>query len=326
MRVKKLGTKINCPSELSLNWLQNFSVVDFNAKELGEGKEEISLFIDMSNVTFCTPGGLCGLHEIIRSHQGEVCIRRPKKINTHQYLQRIGFFDNLQIFSDKDFFSHPTSGRFKEMVTISKDIQPRSSVVDNLCKEIACVVAPEDRDFQEFILFCMGEMINNVIQHSHSIGVTCAQFYKSTNEVEVAIADHGRGIKAGLKDNPQFYALDSDLEALEISTRPDTSGAFDSASEPYRIEVNSGNGLYYLKKIVKKSYGHLNIFSHLAHYCLDGNQTPTIQQSSFFPGTLVVFRLNRDYTSTLQDVLREIREENSNAQQEIDYSPDIQFE
>lgn len=327
MRIKKLAKKITCPSALTLDWLQNVSADDFDAKELGQGKEDVSLYIDMNDVKFCTPSGLCGLHEIIRSYEGAVgCLRRPESPTSYQYLQRMGFFDNLQIFGNKDFISHPASGRFKEMTIISKDIHPRSTAVDNLCKEIACVVSPEDHDFQDFILFCMGEMINNVIQHSHSIGITCAQFYKSSNEVEVAIADHGRGIKSGLKDNPEFYSLECDLEALEISTRPDTSGTFDSASEPYRIEVNSGNGLYYLKKIVEKSYGHLHIFSYSAHYYQDGNQQPIIQRGSFFPGTLVVFRLNRDYTSTLQDVLSEIRKENLTARQITDDLPDIQFE
>jgi hypothetical protein len=321
-----VAKKINCPSNLNLTWLQNLSVVDFNVQELGEGKEDISLFVDMSKVTFCTPAGLCGLHEIIRSHQGVIMVRRPEKSDTYQYLQRIGFCDNLQIFKDKDFVSHSASGRFKEMTLIAKDIQPRSSAVDNLCREIACVIAPDDRDFQDFLLFCIGEMINNVIQHSHSTGITCAQFYPSTDEVEVAIADHGRGIKAGLQDNPQFYSLESDLDALEIATRPDTSGTFDSESEPYAIKINSGNGLYYLKKIIEKSHGYLHIFSHSAHYYQDGNQPLTIKSSCCFAGTLVVFRLNRAYTSTLQDVLREIREETLTAQQTISDLSDIQFE
>jgi hypothetical protein len=323
-----VAKKINCPRNLNLTWLQNVSVVDFNAQELGEGKEDISLFVDMSKVTFCTPAGLCGLHEMIRSHphQGSIMVRRPEKSDTYQYLQRIGFYDNLQIFKDKNFVSHSASGRFKEMTLIAKDIQPRSSVVDNLCKEIACVVAPNDRDFQDFLLFCIGEMINNVIQHSHSTGITCAQFYQKDNEVEVAIADHGRGIKAGLKDNPQFYSLESDLDALEIATQPDTSGTFDSSSEPYAIKMNSGNGLYYLKKIIEKSHGHLDIFSHSAHYYQNGNQPITIKLSRCFAGTLVVFRLNRDYTSTLQEILREIREETSTAQQTTSDLSDIQFE
>lgn len=321
-----MAWKINCPEEVDINWLQNLFLEEFNPEVLGEGREDVSLFIDMQNVKFCTPAGLCGLHEFIKSHDGRTSVRRPEKNNAHRYLQRIGFFDNLKIFSDKDFASHPASGRFKEMMIISRDIQPRSSVVDDLCRDIACVVAPDDRDFQEFVLFCMAEMVNNVIQHSHSIGVTCAQYYRGTREVEVAIADHGRGIQSGLKDNPEFSSLDSDLDALEISTRPDTSGTFDSSSDPYSNKVNSGNGLFYLKKIVEKCHGHLNIFSHSGHYYQDGNEAPRIQQNSFFPGTLVVFRLNRDYTSTLGDVIREIREESLSAQQITEDLPDIQFE
>ena len=321
-----MAKKINCPSNLNLTWLQYVSVVDFDAQELGEGKEDISLFVDMSKVTFCTPAGLCGLHEMIKSYQGAIMVRRPEKSETYQYLQRIGFYDNLQIFKDKNFVSHSASGRFKEMTLIAKDIQPRSSAVDNLCREIACVVAPDDRNFQDFLLFCIGEMINNVTQHSHSTGITYAQFYPKTNEVEVAVADHGRGIKAGLKDNPQFYSLESDLDALEIATRPDTSGTFDSSSEPYAIKMNSGNGLYYLKKIIEKSYGHLDIFSHSAHYYQNGNQQPIIKLGCLFTGTLVVFRLNRAYTSTLQEILREIQEETSIAQQTTSDLSDIQFE
>ena len=157
-----MAKKINCPSNLNLTWLQYVSVVDFDAQELGEGKEDISLFVDMSKVTFCTPAGLCGLHEMIKSYQGAIMVRRPEKSETYQYLQRIGFYDNLQIFKDKNFVCHSASGRFKEMTLIAKDIQPRSSVVNNLCKEFACVVAPDDRDFQDFLLFCIGEMINFV--------------------------------------------------------------------------------------------------------------------------------------------------------------------
>lgn len=321
-----MASKIKCPKELGIKWLKNVNHIDYNISALEDENKDISLFVDMTDVKFCYPAGLCGLHEIIRSQTGTVKIKRPENNDAFQYLQRIGFFNNLKIFPDKCFNSHDASGRFKEMMVISKDIQPRSSVVDNLCRDIACVVAPNDRDFQDFILFCMGEMVNNVIQHSHSKGITCAQFYPKTKEVEVAIADHGRGIKAGLKDNPNFHYLDSDLETLELSTRPDTSGTFFCGTEPYSNNVNSGNGLYFLKKIIEKSYGHLNIFSHAGHFYQDGAKQPDIRDNSFFPGTLVVFRLNRDYTSTLQDVLREIREETQAAKKLADSLPDIQFE
>lgn len=324
-----MAKKIVCPNELDLTWLRNIYIDDFDTAELGPGNEDVTFFIDMWDVKFCTPAGLCGLHELIRYNQGTNgtnCVRRPKKDDIYQYLQRIGFFDNLEIFGNKEFVSHPASGRFKEMTVISKDIQPRSKAVDKLCQEIAEVVAPENRDFQDFILFCTSEMINNVIQHSNSVGITCAQFYNSTKEVEVAIADHGRGIKAGLQDNPSFYSLESDCEAVEIATRPDTSGTFDSSSDPYQITVNSGNGLFYLKKIVEKCWGHLHIFSHSAHYYQNGTEAPIVQQSNYFPGTIVVFRLNRDYTPTLDSVLREIREESLTVQQIVENEPDLQFE
>jgi len=317
--MKILTSRIDCPKELDISWLENLSIKNFDP-------EETSLTVDMSNVMFSTPAGLCMLHEKIKSHNGITNVIPPKNANPYRYLQRIGFFDNLNIANTQDFVSHDASGRFKEMTVISNELLPRSGVVDDLCEEIASVIAPDDPDFQTCILFCMGEMVNNVVQHSHSAGVITAQFYQATNEVEVAIADHGRGIKAGLKDNPKFYSLNCDIEALEIATQPDTSGAFDSSTEPYRIELNSGNGLYYLKKIIEKTFGEFHIFSNSAHYFQDGSISPEIKEITFFEGTLIVFRLNRGYTYKLEEVLGDIRKENLDTQTIANDTTDIQFE
>ena len=137
--MKILTAIIDCPKRLDISWLENLSINNCGNEE----KREFSLTVDMSNVRFCTPAGLCVLHEMIKYHNGTANVIPPKNNKPYRYLQRIGFFDNLNIANTQNFVSHTAASRFKEMTVISNDLHPRSSIVDDLCKGIANVVAPD---------------------------------------------------------------------------------------------------------------------------------------------------------------------------------------
>jgi hypothetical protein len=221
----------------------------------------------------------------------------------------MGLYDTLDIFLKKDFISHEAGNRFKELTVIPHGEQARSSYVDKLCSEIVSVIAPDSEEIKNLLMFCMGELINNVVQHSQSSGAICAQYYPAKGEVAVAIVDHGRGILAGLMDNPAHQGLANACEALECAVQPDTSGTFNQPSTPYQIDVNSGNGLYYLRKIIEKTYGFLDIWSHEGHYFQDGADKSVTKQVRKFGGTLVSFSFKRDFAYSLAELLRDIRKE-----------------
>lgn len=307
--------------ELNLTGLIESRSQSFDpTEEYGEAYSNVELLFDLSQVQFITPAGIAGVFAMIkRATCAGACwaLIPPDHKDAYRYSQRMGLYEGVDINLEKEFLSHPSAQRFKELTLIASGCAARSKYVDALCKEVMGLISPsaDDSNTNNLLLFCIGEIVNNVIQHSGSpgdvAGAVCAQFYPSRSEVEVAIVDHGRGILKGLMDNPDYQSLENDVQALELAVQPDTSGTFNQPYAPYQIDGNSGNGLYFLRKIIEKTYGFLEIWSYKGHYFQDGSELPVLKEVCEFNGTLVVFRVKRDFIYPLEEILQEIREESS---------------
>ena len=79
-------------------------------------------------------------------------------------------------------------------------------------------------DLYEVIVYCMREILRNVIEHSQCdrFGF-CAQYLPSLDRVSLAILDRGIGIKKALENNPNLN-LQSDKDAVLEAIKPGVSG------------------------------------------------------------------------------------------------------
>lgn len=88
-------------------------------------------------------------------------------------------------------------------------------LMEEEAKRISSVLVQNvEGDLYETLSFAIREMLRNALEHSQTKVIrVCAQYWKSKDQVEVAILDHGRGIKASLSQNP-YVKCESDRQAL----------------------------------------------------------------------------------------------------------------
>ena len=128
------------------------------------------------------------------------------------------------------------------------------------------------------------EIFVNAFDHSKSqIGVfACGQYFPRKRELELTVADFGRGIPARVRTylkNPKMSGGDCLKWAFKRgnSTRLGQSGP----------DVSRGVGLELLKKFIRMNKGKLAIYSHNSYGIIDKNKEVYLEIDTFFEGTLV---------------------------------------
>ena len=106
------------------------------------------------------------------------------------------------------------------------------------------------------VAYCFREVIRNVFEHAQTdCCVVFAQRYKKGGNVEIAIVDKGRGIRASLAER---HAFDTDEGALRAALEPGRSRAIlpDADALPDGPEAawaNSGFGLFVLSELGRRT-------------------------------------------------------------------------
>jgi len=129
------------------------------------------------------------------------------------------------------------------------------------------------------------ELAENVMQHSAAHGgVTVLEIDSLRQQVSLAMADSGIGIRRSLASNPDYEDIDDDLTAIRTSMLAKTSG------EP---GTGGGMGLYLARLMVRDNGGSFLIRSGTA--CRD--ESETIRDSKELPhlhGTLISVQARTD--------------------------------
>lgn len=163
------------------------------------------------------------------------------------------------------------------------------------------------------LTFSIREIIRNVLEHSEAPAVMlCAQHWPNGGQVEVGIADAGRGVRDGLADNPKFE-FGSDREALQASLMPGVSGnrAAGKSDEKWS---NSGYGLYMTSRICRQG-GSFFICSGQAGLWLEAGRK--LDVGSQLDGTAVRMLINTNKLGDLRDRLDEFHREGRRAAEQI---------
>ncbi|MBI5851041.1 MAG: hypothetical protein HZB39_08425 [Planctomycetes bacterium] len=146
--------------------------------------------------------------------------------------------------------------------------------------------APDvDDDTIDLLRLCYSEIAQNIEDHARSPigGLACGRFFRSTQELRIAVADRGLGIAQTLRQ--AGHEVSEDFRALELVLKGNVSSK--------RRSNNMGQGISNLAAIAAGNRGRLLIASHEAIAEVTSKR-PSGRISRLhhgFPGTLVSLSL-----------------------------------
>ena len=159
----------------------------------------------------------------------------------------------------------------------------------------------------DLLMYSISELATNVVQHSRSRGVVCAQYYPSSDKVVVGIADSGIGIRESFRVNGSGHWSDSmtDLEAIEKSLEFTVSSRT-HMTHPWGEPINAGVGLTFLKHLVTTAGGEFYLISGTGFYGIHSGIIKT--KTSSFEGTLCIMSFQRSHVSNFYEMFSKIKE------------------
>ena len=157
----------------------------------------------------------------------------------------------------------------------------------------------------DYFQYAISELGNNFIQHAgagllRGRAFASAQYVESSDNVRVAIADSGIGIKNSFKDTGSPYYSDNldDMGAIKKALEPDVSSS--KHLYAWGDSPNMGIGLTVLWDTVNKLQGKFFIVSGEGFLsCSEGEQF--LSKDNAFDGTLCSFMFTRKNFSEFSD-------------------------
>lgn len=244
--------------------------------------------IDCANLGHVSPFGMLVCSHAIAKFRAEHGDCHFEVINhaKHTYPAHMGFFRAFGV----DFGRAPGealgSARYIPVTLLSVDAIRRDArenllrVQSWLEKEAGrlagMLVQGASYKVRNVLVFALTEVLRNIVEHSQAKQMGyCAQYWPSSDVVEVAILDSGIGVAASLARNP-FWEIQSESHALHLALLPGVSGtAFAGAPRDKNDEwANAGFGLYMASSICRDA-GNFLISSGSACVELEGSKKRT---------------------------------------------------
>lgn len=242
------------------------------------------------------PVGLVSLACLIEAsrRRGSTVVVDHANCQNAGYWERMGFFSVLNLEGSPPVgIRHEPKGRFCELRRVS-DIDEVDSVTEALV-----AVADPTLDAWEVYNFIVSEALNNLCQHSGSIGFCHAQFYPSEELVRFCIADIGCGLRHALR----AYGPPDDgaaiLKAFEVGV---TSGQTGMGTPGLR---NRGVGLSAIRRLVLGNEGELAVWSGTGWY--SESELSSRGELPPWQGTMLAATMKRNkLVIAFDDVMRDI--------------------
>lgn len=177
-------------------------------------------------------------------------------------------------------------------------------------KVLGLVDSELDEDVKDLFIFVVREMIRNIFDHSQSSHYYYAsQSYRTSNFVEVVIADVGVGLLATIPFDVEerWFGKDTDEEAIRKALTPGLSALSNHAYAPEDYK-NSGYGLALVKRIIQCTGGLFSIASGTKSITFASEE---IINNCDVNGTVVRMRLQLDKLGSVsfQEILNEAENE-----------------
>jgi hypothetical protein len=257
--------------------------------------------LDLRSVEFVEPAGLCGLAallEFLIPRNGEVGLALSGR-NVPAYLERMDFF---RVFGERvrtnvdvaalEERRRGNPGTLQELVNFHSEEE-----IPGIINRISEILENKEYRLRERAAICatLSEICANAVEHGHSpFGAYAAvQAYQHIvsggrssrgEEVLVAIADGGVGVRDTLSRNPKYAEhTASDNDALRHALKMGVSGTG---------EIGRGGGLAVVGQISTRAGGSLSLRSGAGRITYYGDRTNS-RNVPPFPGTFVRVSLPR---------------------------------
>ncbi len=256
--------------------------------------------VNLRPVEFVEPAGLCGLAALL-----EYLTARSEAVNlalsgrdVPAYLERMDFFRHFggRVKTNADLSSleerrRHNPGTLQELVNFHEEGE-----IPGIIERISGILENQGYRLRERVAVCstLSEICANAAEHgASSFGAYAAvQAYhhivsgprRRGEEVLIAIADGGVGVRETLSRNPHYAdRISSDNDALRLALKMGVSGTG---------EVGRGGGLALVAGISGRSGGSLSIRSGTGRITVY-NDRRNSRHVPFFPGTFVRVSLPR---------------------------------
>ncbi len=264
--------------------------------------------LDLSAVEFVEPAGLCGLASLL-----EFLIPRSRLVglrfsghNVTAYLERMNFFKIFghRVETNADVAAleerrRGNPGTLQELINFHSEEE-----IPGIINRISEILTNKDYRLRERAAICatLSEICANAVEHGRSpFGAYAAvQAYqhivsgprrgeRQGEEVLVAIADGGVGVRETLSRNPAYVEhTGSDNDALRHALKMGVSGTG---------EVGRGGGLAVVGQIATRAGGSLSLRSGSGRVTYYGDRTNS-RNVPDFPGAFVRVSLPRKAASS----------------------------
>lgn len=259
--------------------------------------KENEVELDFSQARMLNPfflGGLaCSLHHF-RSHGKQINLNHANNYNINTYLERIFFPECFTPLKDyeNDFFHRLDDYRVKTYIPIiafpTGSDAYHGTVREKVLNAVSALLKTQlnfrEKERQPLSNF-LDELTHNVNDHSGAkYGYLFAQFYPSSNYLDLVICDHGKGIFKSYENTAKFNPKD-EIEALQfaimgISTKdlPESKGFGISTSR--KMLVNGLGGKFFIwtgNTAYLETVERVNILD--------------IPENCYFQGTFVALRI-----------------------------------
>ena len=268
-----------------------------------EKMEDEMAVLDLRPVEFVEPAGLCGLAALL-----EFLIPRSRLVglrfsghNVTAYLERMNFFKVFghRVETNADLTAleerrRGNPGTLQELINFHTEEE-----IPGIINRISEILENKDYRLRERAAICatLSEICANAVEHGRSpFGAYAAvQAYqhivsgpkkgeREGEEVLVAIADGGVGVRETLSRNPKYSEhTKSDNDALRHALKMGVSGTG---------EVGRGGGLAVVGQISARAGGSLSLRSGSGRVTYYGDRTNS-RNVPAFPGAFVRVSLPR---------------------------------
>lgn len=199
---------------------------------------DVQVVIDLSDVDFIHPSGLAFIFVLaftLLRRKYDVSIREPLVPDKRDYLRRTNFWGVLETQG----FVIPPEWRGYNLGRAPSLIEPSivrtdASIRDNvetsviLFERLQVALGRAGLSGRDRAASVFSELSLNAAEHSLSPrgAFVMAQAYPARHEIEIAVADVGRGIRAGLADEKYETHADAVIAAMQelVTGRRDAGG------------------------------------------------------------------------------------------------------
>ena len=288
---------VKLPNRTSFRTIQKTLAQLDDVLRMGSDAPTKTLLLDLSSVVFCSATAITILAALLEHlfQRGKLSggqIWLPKSQMALNYLQRMNFFDELEIPLPETFVRR----------------EPRNFLpVTHVAQEKACIdvtrelVGPCQRALKveqgtvSALKACVSEIIENVFAHAQSPtdALVSSQAYKSKERIELVIADTGRGVKDAFAESEKYADRRmSDCEAIRFAMQKHVSTTDDS---------RRGIGLWFVSEMARANKGEFLMLSKEGGVRINETTNQDVDHL-YWPGTFVAIEFRLDMPINMNDV------------------------